>query len=173
MVSIKQIHFSKLNEHLKAFDETEEETQPSTQNNVSFTASTSSQLDANDSVELQRLQRKMGGGIRREGVYNSSSELWEQQLKAFCEMPRIIPCEGFNIREYWFCRRFEFPELYKLSQVALAVAPTQVDVERLFSALVLVLTHLRNRLQPETLNAILVLKMNLQLIDEIDFSQFN
>jgi hAT family C-terminal dimerisation region len=43
-------------------------------------------------------------------------------------------------------RRFADPQLFGLSQVVLAVPPTQVSVERAFSALGLILTARRNRL---------------------------
>jgi hypothetical protein len=52
------------------------------------------------------------------------------------------------------------------------VPPPQCEVEKMFSTLVLVLTHLRNRLSKEVLNAILILKMNSALIHEIDFTYF-
>jgi hAT family C-terminal dimerisation region len=51
-----------------------------------------------------------------------------------------------NILRSWEMRWFADPQLFGLSQVVLPVPPTQVSVERAFSALWLILTARRNRL---------------------------
>jgi hAT family C-terminal dimerisation region len=51
-----------------------------------------------------------------------------------------------NVLRSWEMRRFADPQLFGLSQVVLAVPPTQVSVERASSALGFILTARRNRL---------------------------
>lgn len=65
------------------------------------------------------------------------------------------------------------PLLYELAHTVLALPCCQVCVERLFSALKLILTYSRTRIGCDILNDIMILKGNGKLIDEldIDFSQ--
>jgi hypothetical protein len=72
---------------------------------------------------------------------------------------------GQNIFEYWETQKYESRELYDLSRVVLAVPATQVSVERAFSALALVLTKHRTRLDSDILNDILVIKNNKCLLN--------
>jgi hAT family C-terminal dimerisation region len=70
-----------------------------------------------------------------------------------------------NVVEYWEKKRYTHPEMYGLSQLAFAVPPTQVSVERAFSALRLILTYLRYNLAPQLLEDLLLVKLNFDLID--------
>lgn len=77
--------------------------------------------------------------------------------------------------EYWKKKKIEDPLLYELANTVLALPCCQVTVERLFSALKLILTYLRTRIGKDILNDIMILKGNSKLIDEleIDFSQIS
>jgi hAT family C-terminal dimerisation region len=77
-----------------------------------------------------------------------------------------LPLSG-NVLLHWEIRRYDDPILYQLSQVILAVPPTQVSVERAFSALGLILTSRRNRLADNTINNLLVCKLNPDVFDQI------
>lgn len=129
---------------------------------------------SSSSVELRLLQQKTGATtLATADAISTLGDDIKVKLLEFCFKPRIpISTPEFNILQYWHVQRFESPEIFQLAQVALAVPQTQVEVERMFSALVLVLSHLRNRLSRDTLNALMMLKMNLNMIDSVDFSSF-
>ena len=77
--------------------------------------------------------------------------------------------ENYDILEYWHLKRDDpnWKELYNISQVVFDATFSQVKVERDFSSY----THLRTRLSDETLNAILVVRQNLDLLDKVKFFQ--
>lgn len=146
---------------------------PSPQPSTSNTSINSQTLESRDDQEMRLLHLRMGGGIRHIPQLPSEDDLLKTALLSYLNEKKITDYkEEFNLLDYWQSRRFESPLLYKLAQVALSVPPTQVEVERMFSALVLILSHLRNRLSREVLDAIMILKMNLDLIKCIDFSDF-
>lgn len=62
--------------------------------------------------------------------------------------------------EYWEKHKTEMPVLYELSQAIFAIPPTQSSVERTFSALPVILTAKRTRINDECLQNILLLKNN-------------
>lgn len=72
-----------------------------------------------------------------------------------------------NILDYWKNRKYTDPELGMLTDVALAVPSTQVSVERAFSALSLILTKNRTKLSNETINNLLLIKLNNNLIEDL------
>ncbi|XP_065315604.1 uncharacterized protein LOC135930930 [Gordionus sp. m RMFG-2023] len=74
-----------------------------------------------------------------------------------------------NILQYWQSKKFQDPELYALSRVVLAAPCSQVSVERSFSALGLVLTPLRTRLEKSILNDILLIKLNKSVLNNVIF----
>lgn len=55
------------------------------------------------------------------------------------------------------------PVLYKLASVVHAVPPTQTTIERAFSAMALILTHLRTNLSDNNLVNILMIRLNREL----------
>lgn len=69
-----------------------------------------------------------------------------------------------SILEYWKTKTDTNPELYKLASVLMALPPTQTSVERVFSALALVLTSHRTRLGDENLENILLVRLNHDLL---------
>ncbi|KAI8126496.1 putative AC transposase [Lucilia cuprina] len=71
-----------------------------------------------------------------------------------------------NVLNFWKDRKYSDPELYALSNVCFAIPPTQVSVERAFSSLKFVLTENRNRLSKETLDNILLVKLNPSFLCE-------
>lgn len=69
-----------------------------------------------------------------------------------------------SILPYWNSKIETNPELYKLASVLMAIPPTQTTVERVFSALALVLTSHRTRLGDQTLENILLVRLNHDLL---------
>jgi hypothetical protein len=92
-----------------------------------------------------------------------SSQLSKRQIRPILEnfknSPRLD--KNTSILAHWERNKNTCPkELYELGQIALAVPPTQVSVERLFSGLKYVLTHLRTNIKPELLEDILIIRTN-------------
>lgn len=69
-----------------------------------------------------------------------------------------------SILDYWESKKNTHPELYKLALVMMAIPPTQTSVERVFSALALVLTSHRTNLGDIILENILLVRLNHELI---------
>lgn len=62
--------------------------------------------------------------------------------------------------QFWQNNKYNYPELYVLSQIVFAAPATQVSVERLFSALRFIFSRLRSRLSGNIINDILIIRMN-------------
>lgn len=67
---------------------------------------------------------------------------------------------SIKVLDYWEECKLLYPELYKLASVIFAVPPTQTTVERAFSAFAIVLTSRRCSLGTETLQNILLVRLN-------------
>lgn len=92
----------------------------------------------------------------------------DQQLNSLCYGNRLH--SETNILEYWVSKKYDFPELFSLASVVLSLPTTQVSVERCFSGLALVLTNHRARLSGTTLEKILLLKLNKNILNELSFN---
>lgn len=91
----------------------------------------------------------------------------ENEINEWLIQPRCN--SSINVLDFWKAKKYVYPELYKIAVVVLAIPCTQVSVERAFSALVLVLTKSRTRLSPENLTDILMVRLNADLIDCLNF----
>lgn len=69
-----------------------------------------------------------------------------------------------SVLDYWKRNQHTYPQLFKLSTVMMAIPPTQTTVERVFSALALVLTSHRTRLGDKSLEDILLVRLNYVLL---------
>lgn len=65
-----------------------------------------------------------------------------------------------SILDYWKGQKYEKLELYKLSQILMAVPATQVSVERLFSNLSFIYSPLRSKLSENILESIILIRSN-------------
>lgn len=70
---------------------------------------------------------------------------------------------------YWSNKKRSEPQMYDLSQIILGAPAAQVSVERAFSALGLILTNLRTRLNDDTLQNILTIKLINSYLNKVDF----
>ena len=102
-----------------------------------------------------------------------NTRIHQQITNIVCSEPRIVVNENFDILEHWHLKHDDpyWKELYNISQVVFGAAFSQVKVKRDFSSFAMVHTHLRTRLSDETLNAILVVRQNLHLLDKVKFFQ--
>lgn len=92
---------------------------------------------------------------------NLTNQSIVQEMDKFIAMGRAKATDDMIDR--WQSDKFNFPILYELAMTVMAVAPTEVSVERNFSALDFILTKRRNRLTDENLQMILFIKLNQQL----------
>lgn len=94
-----------------------------------------------------------------------TEDLLLQEIEKFDKLGRVKATDNIALR--WETEKFTFPILYQLAKMIMAVAPTEVSVERNFSTLDFILTKRRNRLTDENLEAILFIKLNSTLLDEV------
>lgn len=79
---------------------------------------------------------------------------------------KLIEFDGANeslkqsIWDIWEKRKNKDVELYRLATTVFTIPPTQTTVERAFSALALILTSHRTRLNDDTLQNILLIRLN-------------
>lgn len=71
-----------------------------------------------------------------------------------------------SVLEFWNKRQEQFPGLFELASVLLAIPPTQSTVERSFSAFGLILTSRRTNLGDGILEDILLVRFNFHLLQE-------
>ena len=76
--------------------------------------------------------------------------------------PRLKASE--SILKFWERNKGTYPDLFRVAVVILSVPGTQVTVERLFSQLKFILNYLRNSLDADIIDDILLLKANFNNI---------
>lgn len=69
--------------------------------------------------------------------------------------------------DFWAKNKSTFKEIYELAEIVNAVPVTQVTVERAFSSLAFILTALRNSLHADTLENILLIRLNRDIFENI------
>lgn len=107
-------------------------------------------------------------GTQEAGILSNdaTTNKLEKEIDEWLNQPRAH--SSTNVLEFWKLKKYYFPELYKLASTVLAIPCTQVSVERAFSALGLVLTKTRTKLSPEHLTNILIIRLNSDLIDDVN-----
>lgn len=73
-----------------------------------------------------------------------------------------------TIYDFWESKKNTYPEIYMLSTVIFAIAPTQAIVERSFSALTHAFPPNRNQLDENLLDDIITVCLNKELLDKIN-----
>lgn len=76
-----------------------------------------------------------------------------------------------SVLKIWYRMKSNNQDLYALAATFLGIPCTQVTVERAFSGLALILTDHRTNLIDETLQNILLIRLNSELLKRIDFNQ--
>lgn len=82
------------------------------------------------------------------------------------EKERRLPLKS-DILDFWELNKKKYPLLFSVSQVILAVPSSQTNIERSFSSFGIVYNYLRTSLSDEVLQAILLIRANKELFDEI------
>lgn len=75
---------------------------------------------------------------------------------------------ALSLFEDWESLKAEYPELYQLATIIYGIPPTQVTVERSFSAMSFIFNPKRAQLSQEMLENILTIKLNKELVHSID-----
>lgn len=78
---------------------------------------------------------------------------------------------GGSVLSYWELQKHD-TEIYEISQIVLAVPACQVSVERAFSGLAKIYNASRTRLSSINLENILLLKLNKEILETIDFKNY-
>lgn len=73
---------------------------------------------------------------------------------------------GMSVRQYWRSRKEDDPDMYTLAMTIHMIPPTQTTVERAFSTLSIVLNARRNRLRDDSLESMLLVKLNSELYEK-------
>lgn len=74
-----------------------------------------------------------------------------------------------SVLQFWQDKKNFHSEIYKIASAVFAISPTQSSVERAFSAVTIVMTPTRTRLNDITLQNILLVKLNRSLFEAIEF----
>lgn len=73
-----------------------------------------------------------------------------------------------NILDDWEARKEVHPELYEVACIIYGIPPSQVTVERAFSAMAFVFNPKRSKLSQKMLEDILMIKLNSELVQSIN-----
>lgn len=99
----------------------------------------------------------IGENNRLPVMVDESQNNVRKALEDFCGVKMPL---NMAILEFWEKNKQEMALLYKLATVVFGVPPTQASVERAFSALALIITPRRTSLGDETMQNILLLRLN-------------
>lgn len=89
----------------------------------------------------------------------------QNKLRDYASL-REIPLDK-TVFNYWIETKSKHVELYELSTITNSVPITQVSVERSFSALAFIFTALRNSLAADTLQNLLLIRLNKNVFDKL------
>lgn len=74
----------------------------------------------------------------------------------------------FSLITFWENKKKEYPILFELAMVIFSIAPTQVTVERMFSAFAHIFNDYRSSLSQSLLENILLICLNPDLLEEVN-----
>ena len=114
-------------------------------------------------VNERRVVRNVG---RRRGEELQLTEL-AKEMKVYEEIPDSE--EGCNILEWWKNHQEVLPLLSYLARAVFAIPAASSKSERVFSTAGLVVTPLRNRLDPEKVEDLIMIKQNKKLLQDMGY----
>lgn len=121
-------------------------------------------MSADDQDITDYLTELYGGKLDCHTEQTTEIEV-QKQLKLFDVEPRQR--HDFDVWNHWISRKASHPQLAQVALVVLATPSSQVSVERSFSALRLVLSDHRTMMSDDTLENILILKLNDDVFEEV------
>lgn len=124
--------------------------------------------DGNDSEEELNAYLAACSSVTNQTVSNETLiESKRQKIEALLigfdgtEQPGSI-----SVLQYWEENKHQKPELYRLASAIFTIPPTQTTVERAFSSFAIVFTSHRSRLNSNTLQNILLIRLNYDIYAE-------
>lgn len=123
---------------------------------------------------LDGLNEYLKRGTPDENIVRNHEQNEEYDIRSLLENfnPEWLSVKE-SILKYWENSKESHPILYKLATAVFAVPPTEVQIERDFSILDNILTKRRMRLQPDMLEAILLLNLNKDLFYIVKEEELN
>lgn len=100
-----------------------------------------------------------------ESTIENNTETIHRLLQEFAQLPRERA--SINILDYWEKNKTSKPELFKLSQIVYAAAPTQTSTESSFSTLGHIFSSRRTKIKDKLLEDILIINLNKDLFYKI------
>lgn len=94
-------------------------------------------------------------------------ELLMKEITEYDENSPTLP-STYSVLEFWKENKQKFPMLSELADIIMAISPTQTSVERSFSAFSFIFNRYRQRMDPENLKNVLLVRLNKDL-----FYQYN
>jgi hypothetical protein len=119
------------------------------------------------STSLSDLQREV---LQARAVLNDRNRgnFTDENIKREVSMfDEFIQSSELQILSFWASKKFIYPCLYKLAMIVFSVPSTQVDVERFFSCLKLILSDQRSSLGSQILNDTLLVKLNFDIVERM------
>lgn len=102
---------------------------------------------------------------------NSDVTKIQKELERFKRLKRLD--KGASVLNFWKTNKNNFPLLYELAQVFFSVANGQTSVERGFSSLDFIFDRRRCNLNADTLNDILMIRLNSSVLDKLNDSDWD
>lgn len=96
----------------------------------------------------------------------SSSQIFREELNRF-NGTKVQLTKHFSIYDWWKAKENAFPNLYHLAMIIHSIPPTQSTVERAFSSLGIILSSRRTTITGENLEAILLIRLNRKVYEEL------
>lgn len=128
-----------------------------------FCSSPAPYEDTDNVLELLMREKESLSLISRDTA-NAMDDLLQDEMRKFRQ--RVRATATSDVMQNWRAEKFNFPILFELAKMVMAVAPTEVSVERNFSTLDFILNKRRNRLLDENLEMILFVKLNNSLFQD-------
>lgn len=155
---IARLTLENLFERVKRFKESSSQSKPATH-------------DIDDSFERDCVASGMPQAFLRSSTLETTDSMFLATnfidlFKSFEACDRLHNRD--SILEFWSDRKNEDPVLYELAAIVHAIPPTQTTVERAFSALACVCNNKTSRLSDTSLENILVIVLNKDLVDPIN-----
>lgn len=112
-------------------------------------------------LEMLLRQKEM----ENHGFHAIEDESIVQEIKKFELVKRSALSE--KTMDFWAKNKTTFKHVFELAKIVHAVPVTQVSVERAFSSLTFILHALRNRMHADTLEQILLIRLNKEILQNI------
>lgn len=124
---------------------------------------------ATGDIEIDRPLSKIEMLLRQREIENGECDPTDDDIRH--ELQKFGTIKRTSLQEsaidFWAKNKKTMKDLYEISTIINAVPATQVTVERAFSHLAFILSALRTRLHSDTLENIILIRLNKEIFDDI------